>query len=101
MSKKKQPRLAGLLFGSGLLSVAGILSFMVSSPPDLPENSIIWVYYTSQCSKPLDSSDCHEVPQRVRPAFDSLEACADHRESDLSAIADQRVMGSCLKQREA
>jgi hypothetical protein len=101
MSNRKRLRFVTLLAGSGLLSLAGIVSAALSTPSTIPERSIVWVYYTSLCEKPLDTSNCRQIPQPVRPAFNSLEACSAYREADLAAARNPRLLGSCLKQREA
>ena len=61
---------------------------------------VIWVYYTSLCVNPGDTSDCTEVKQTNRRAFDSQEACSAYRDIDLSHHRDPHLMGSCLRQHE-
>ncbi len=83
------------------LSVASVLVTHRGGPaPNLEGEGIMYVYYTSLCATPGDSRDCREVPQTVRPRFESMAACTAHADAALSREHDPRMMTSCLKQRE-
>ena len=69
-------------------------------PPNLEGEGIVYVYFTSHCAAPGDSTECTVIPQLYRLSFDSMAACSSYADVDLHNQHDARLMGSCLKQRE-
>ena len=101
-------RLSGLLRTrvclpiGGAAAVLGFLTLSPQPPTSMPTSvGIVWVYYASMCATPGDSNDCQTIKVQVRPQFVTQEACAAHRDAELSQHANPRLMGSCLRQREA
>lgn len=86
----------------GVTAVVSVLAMGHGVPsPFADQDKIIWVYYTSLCANAGDSSDCKLVTGSERPAFESHDACSSFRDADLGREHNPRLMGSCLKQREA
>jgi hypothetical protein len=94
-------RPAALLFGTGALSVTGILAMGHTSAPPPPDEGVVWVYFESMCATPGDATDCKEIVASARLSFDTIEACDAHRDKALAAANDPRLLGSCLRQHEA
>lgn len=94
-----QPTL--MLLGAGALTVTGVLSMGHTAAVPAEAEGIVWVYYTSVCARPGDASDCKEVVSPARRSFENLEACSAFRDKDLAEAGNPRLLGSCLKQREA
>jgi len=86
----------------GAAAILGVLTLSPQPPTSMPTSvGIVWVYYASMCAAPGDSSDCQIIKVPVRPQFVTQEECATHRDAELSQHANPRLMGSCLRQREA
>jgi len=86
----------------GAVALVGVFA-LGQGPSVQPQSDVgaVWVYFTSLCAKAGDASDCAEVKTETRPSFGSLEACSLHRDQDLSKNSNPRLLGSCLRQREA
>jgi hypothetical protein len=69
--------------------------------PNMVHQDAIWVYFASICAQPGDASDCRPIEGAPRTVFGSHDACADHRDAELARAANPRLLGSCLRQREA
>ena len=86
----------------GAAAILGVLTLSPQPATSMPTSvGIVWVYYASMCATPGDSSDCQIIKVPVRPQFVTQEECATHRDAELSQHANPRLMGSCLRQREA
>jgi hypothetical protein len=94
-------RPAALLFGTGVLSVTGLLVMGHTAAPSPPDEGVVWVYFESVCARPGDSSDCTEIKTPVRRSFDSFEACDAYGDKALAEANDPRRLASCLRQHEA
>jgi hypothetical protein len=101
-------RLSGLLRTrfclpiGGAAALLGVLTLSPQPPTSMPTSvGIVWVYYASLCTNPGDSSDCQIITVPARPQFVTQEDCAAHRDAELSRHSNPRLMGSCLRQREA
>jgi hypothetical protein len=92
------PRLYLLL--GGVSVIVGFLLFGHVARSRPSDSKVVWVYYTSLCETPGDSTTCTEEKQVARRAFDSVEACAAYRDIDLGHFNNPRLMGSCLRQHE-
>lgn len=93
------PRLCLPLCGAA--AVAGFLAYGHTVSTPAANDRVIWVYYTSLCVRPGDASECTEVKQSVRRAFDSLETCSAYRDADLRQAGNPRLLGNCQRQHEA
>jgi len=89
-----------LLLGGGI-AVGTCLAGGHAARSRPADGTVIWVYYTSLCSAPGDSSSCTEIKQSVRRAFETEDACSAYRNIDLSQANNPRLLGSCLRQHEA
>jgi hypothetical protein len=94
------PLAAAFAFG-GFLALGHATPSRASASDATAGRGIVWVYYTSLCAAPGDSSDCKQVSVPARRSFPSLEACSAFRNVDLSQNHNPRLLGSCLRQREA
>jgi hypothetical protein len=87
---------------SVVAAVAGVLAMQRSGPAPNPEGvGVVFVYFPSLCAAAGDPRDCRELPQAVRPAFDSMAACSAYADGELKREHNPRVMASCMKQRES
>ncbi len=89
-----------LSFGAAL-AVTSVLVSHRGGPTEMPEAAgVVYVYFPSMCAAPGDSRDCHELPQPVRPAFDSMAACSAYADVELRHDPNPRLMASCMRERE-
>ena len=86
---------------SATLGCAGLLTAWLVPGGTHTEDREIWVYYTSLCAAPGDSSDCKRVESHPWPGFPSHESCAAFRATDLARAANPRLMGTCERLHEA
>jgi hypothetical protein len=89
-----------LLLGGGI-TVAASLAYGHVARSKPTDDAAIWVYYTSLCQTPGDTTSCTEIKQPVRRAFESEQACSAYRAIDLDRANNPRLLGSCLRQHEA
>jgi len=94
------PLAAAFAFG-GFLALGHATPSRTVAEQAFENHGIVWVYYTSVCAKPGDSSHCRQTSTSFRPSFPSLQACSAFRDADLSQHGNPRLLGSCLRQREA
>ena len=89
------------MFGAALSIAAFIGLHRGNELRNIEGEGVVFVYFPSQCATAGDSSDCHEIKQEVRPAFETQADCFKHADIDLSKASDPARMGSCMKQRES
>ena len=61
----------------------------------------VWVYVTALCAAAGDPSDCHPASSVPGPSFKSRAVCAAHLDQDLGRAGNPRLMGGCLRRKEA
>ena len=101
-------RLIGLLRSPLVLplafavSMATWLATAVSHrTPQRQDDGVVWVYVSALCASPGDASDCQPNGPAAIRTFGTREACAAYLDADLRRAGNPRLMGSCLRQREA
>jgi hypothetical protein len=100
-------RLIGLLRSPLVLplafavSMATWLATAVSHRIPHQDDGVVWVYVSALCASPGDSRDCQWNGQATIRNFRTRDACAAYLDADLSRAGNPRLMGSCLRQREA
>jgi len=83
------------------LAFASVLGAQRSGPtPSEEGQGVVYVYFSSLCAAPGDARDCQEVPQTVRPSFESMAACGAHANGVLSQEHNPRLLASCMRVRE-
>ncbi len=83
------------------LAFASVLGARTSGPaPTAEGQGVVYVYFSSVCAAPGDARDCKELPQPVRPSFESMAACTAHANVVLGEQHNPRLLASCMKVRE-
>jgi hypothetical protein len=101
MSIKRVMTMRFCLSLGAALAVAGVLvSHRAEPATGVDGDNVVYVYFPSMCAAPRDASDCREIPQPVRPSFDSMAACSAYADVELRRENNPRIMASCMKQRQ-
>jgi len=89
-----------LSFGAALAVATTLVTHRGQPVANIEGPGIVYVYFPSLCAAPGDASDCHEIRQSARPAFESMAACSAYADVQLRTENNPKLLASCMKQRE-